>query len=189
MAKFLAFSGSTRKDSVNQKTAEALANCVKSAGEEVEVINLIDFEMPIYQGDLEAESGLPQGCLELKTKLQAADAYIIASPEYNGYMPPVLINAIDWCTRSNDASLNLDCFNGKPIFIAAASPGPGGGGRVAVHLKTMLSGIGAYVSPQPFTVPSAFSAFNDAGEFADDNMAQRAQRMMEGFIEFAKKLS
>lgn len=189
MAKFLAFSGSTRVDSVNQKTAVALASFVNAAGEEVEVINLKDFDMPIYQGDLEAESGLPQGCLDLKAKLDSADAYIIVSPEYNGYMPPVLINAIDWCTRSTDASVALGCFMGKPIFVAAASPGPGGGGRVAVHLKTMLSGIGAYVSPMPLTVPSAFGAFNDDGSFSDEGMAKRAERMISGFIDFAKKLS
>lgn len=188
MAKFLAFSGSTRNDSVNQKTAAALAAAVSANGEEVEVINLGDYEMPIYQGDLEAESGLPTGAIALKEKLMGADALIIACPEYNGYMPPVLINAIDWCTRSAEASLNLDCFMGKPVFIAAASPGPGGGGRAAVHLKTMLSGIGAFVSPMPLTVPAAFGAFNEAGEFADEGMAGRAERMMGGFVEFAKKL-
>ncbi len=189
MAKFLAFSGSTRQDSVNQKTAALLAKYVADAGEEVEVLNLADFEMPIYQGDLEAESGLPQACIALKAKLMAADALIIACPEYNGFMPPVLINAIDWCTRSAEASLSLDCFMNKPVFIAAASPGPGGGGRAATHLKTMLSGIGAYVSPFPLTVPSAFGAFNDDGEFSDENMTSRAKGMMAGFVQFAQKLA
>jgi NAD(P)H-dependent FMN reductase len=189
MAKFLAFSGSTRKDSVNQKTAATLAAFVSAAGEEVEIINLGDFDMPIYQGDLEAESGLPEATFRLKEKLDGADALIIACPEYNGYMPPVLVNAIDWCTRSSEASVDLGCFMGKPVFIAAASPGPGGGGRVAVHLKTMLSGVGAYVSPLPLTVPAAFGAFTESGEFVDEGMAKRAQRMIGAYIEFAKKLA
>ena len=128
MAKFLAFSGSTRGDSFNQKTVAALASCISTAGEDIEVINLGDYEMPIYQGDLEAESGLPKGAKELRAKLMDADALIIACPEYNGFMPPVLINAIDWCTRSEEASLNLECFMSKPIFIAGASPGPGANG-------------------------------------------------------------
>ena len=189
MAKFLAFSGSTRKDSVNQKTAAVLAKAVAAAGESVEVINLGDFDMPIYQGDLEAESGLPEAATALKEKLLAADGFIIACPEYNGFMPPVLINAIDWCTRSAEASLSLDCFMGKTVFIAAASPGPGGGGRAAVHLKTMLSGIGAHVSPFPLTVPTAFSAFTEEGDFIDQGMTDRASHMMAGFIDFTKKLA
>ncbi len=188
MTKFLAFSGSTRTDSVNQKTASILASFVTGAGEEAEVINLADFEMPLYQGDLEAESGLPEGAVALKAKLTEADALIIVCPEYNGFMPPVLINAIDWCTRSPEASLSLECFMGKPVFIAAASPGPGGGARAAGHLKTMLSGIGAYVSPLPFTVPGAFGAFNEDGTFGSEDMNGRAQRMIAGFVEFANKL-
>lgn len=188
MAKFLAFSGSTRKDSVNQKTAAILANAAIAAGEEAELINLGDFEMPIYDGDLEAESGLPSAAVSLKEKLQAADGLIIVCPEYNGFMPPVLVNAIDWCTRSPEASLSLECFLGKPIFIAAASPGPGGGSRAAGHLKTMLSGIGAHVSPFPLTVPSAFAAFTETGEFSDEGMTTRTQHMMAGFIDFTHKL-
>ena len=189
MAKFLAFSGSTRTDSVNQKTAAALAAIAAAAGEDAEIINLGDYEMPIYQGDLEAESGLPEATVKLKEKLASVDGLIIACPEYNGYMPPVLVNAIDWCTRSSEASVDLSCFMGKPVFIAAASPGPGGGGRAAVHLKTMLSGVGAFVSPLPLTVPAAFGAFGENGEFADEGMAKRAERMMGGYIDFAKKLA
>tara|TARA_R110002072_G_scaffold64_15_gene531 strand:- start:18259 stop:18828 length:570 start_codon:yes stop_codon:yes gene_type:complete len=188
MTSFLAFSGSTRQDSYNSKLAAALAVEITNQGESAETLNLKDFDMPLYNGDLEAESGLPEGAVALKAKLSSADALIISCPEYNGFMPPVLLNAIDWCTRSTEGSPDLQCFMHKPIFIAGASPGPGGGGRVVVHLKTMLSGIGAYVSPFPLTAPAAYSAFNETGEFIDEGMRDRAAKMMTGFIQFTKKL-
>lgn len=188
MTSFLAFSGSTRQDSFNSKLAAALAAEISNLGENAEVVNLKDFDMPIYDGDLEAASGLPSGALALKAKLDAADGLIISCPEYNGYMAPVLINAIDWCTRSNEGTPDLGCFMNKPIFIAGASPGPGGGGRVVTHLKTMLSGIGAYVSPFPLTLPAAYSAYNEAGELVDAGMKERANKMMVGFIQFTQKL-
>ena len=188
MTSFLAFSGSTRQGSFNSKLVAALASEISNLGATAELINLRDFAMPIYDGDLEAASGLPSGTLALKAKLDAADGLIISCPEYNGFMPPVLINAIDWCTRSSEAAPDLGCFMNKPIFIAGASPGPGGGGRVVTHLNTMLSGIGAYVSPFPLTVPAAYSAYNEAGELTDAGMKDRANKMMAGFIQFTQKL-
>jgi len=188
MTSFVAFSGSTRQDSFNQKVATLLATQIEALGESVETINLGDFDMPLYNGDLESESGLPEAAIRLKVKLADAGGLIIACPEYNGFMPPVLINAIDWCTRSSRASVDLNCFMNKPIFIAGASPGPGGGGRAANHLKTMLSGIGAYVSPFPLTVPAAFNAFDETGRFSDESMNERAANMMIGFVQFSQKL-
>ena len=189
MTSFVAFSGSTRQDSFNQKVAALLATQIEALGESAETISLGDFDMPLYDGDLEAASGLPEATIRLKAKLASADGLIIACPEYNGFMPPVLVNAIDWCTRSADASVDLNCFMNKPIFIAGASPGPGGGGRAANHLKTMLSGIGAYVSPFPLTVPAAYGAFDDTGRFSDQGMNDRAAHMMAGFVQFSQKLT
>jgi NAD(P)H-dependent FMN reductase len=188
MTAFLAFSGSTRNDSFNHKVAVCLTVEMGKLGHNTELISLNDFDMPIYNGDLEAKSGLPAATVSLKQKLNAANGLIITCPEYNGFMPPVLINAIDWCTRSADASVDLSCFMNKPVFIAAASPGPGGGGRAAGHLKSMLSGIGAYISPFPLTVPSAFNVFNEDGSFSDDGMTERAAKMMSGFAQFTEKL-
>ena len=188
MTAFLAFSGSTRNDSFNHKVAACLSAEIEKLGHASELISLNDFEMPIYNGDLEAESGLPAATAALKQKLHSASGLIISCPEYNGFMPPLLINAIDWCTRSSEASVDLSCFMNKPIFIAAASPGPGGGGRAATHLKTMLSGIGAHVSPFPLSVPSAYNAFNEDGSFSDESMAKRAAKMMSGFAQFTGKL-
>ncbi|MFT5896521.1 MAG: chromate reductase [bacterium] len=189
MTSFLAFSGSTRQNSFNQKVAALLASQIEAHGESAETISLGDYDMPLYNGDLETASGLPEATTALKAKLAGAGGLIIACPEYNGFMPPVLINAIDWCTRSPDASVDLNCFMNKPIFIAGASPGPGGGGRAANHLKTMLSGIGAYVSPFPLTVPAAFNAFDETGRFSDEGMNERAAMMMAGFVQFSQKFA
>jgi chromate reductase len=189
MTSFLAFSGSTRADSFNHKVAATLVAQINKLGHDGQLVNLNNYDMPIYNGDLEAASGLPASVTALKQKMSEANGLIITCPEYNGFMPPVLINAIDWCTRSAEASVDLGCFINKPVFIAAASPGPGGGGRAANHLKTMLSGIGAYVSPFPLTVPSAFNAFADDGSFADEGMNDRAANMMAGFAQFTEKLA
>jgi chromate reductase len=188
MTSFIAFSGSTRKESFNHKVAVLLATQIEALGESAETISLGDFDMPLYNGDLEDASGLPEATIALKAKLAGAAGLIISCPEYNGFMPPVLVNAIDWCTRSSGASVDLNCFMNKPIFIAGASPGPGGGGRAANHLKTMLSGIGSYVSPFPLTVPTAFNAFDETGRFLDESMNDRAAKMMAGFVQFSQKL-
>ena len=187
MTKLLVFSGSTRADSFNQKLANQLASTVSSLGAEPTPVNLNDFELPIYNGDLESSAGLPTGAARLKKLMQDHAGMIIASPEYNGFMTPVLINAIDWCTRSDEASVDLSPFNGKTVLIVSASPGPGGGGRSANHLRTMLSGIGAIVIPQSLTVPSAFAAFDEQGLFSDDKMTARANRLVAQFLEFTSR--
>ena len=104
-------------------------------------------------------------------------------------MTPLLVNAIDWCTRSEDASVDLSGFADKTILIASASPGPGGGSRANTHLKTMLSGIGSIVFPQTLTVPSAYSAFDDQGEFLNDSMEKRAQRLIKKFVQFTNRFA
>ncbi len=187
MTRLLVFSGSSRAESFNLKLATQLASIAEQETAEVSLIHLGDFELPIYNGDLETAEGLPDAAKRLKELLREHTGLIIACPEYNGFMTPLLINTIDWCTRSEDASVDLSGFADKPVLIASASPGPGGGGRADTHLRTMLSGIGAIVFPQSLTVSSAHRAFGDQGEFADDSMAQRVQRLITKFIQFSRR--
>jgi NAD(P)H-dependent FMN reductase len=187
MTRLLAFSGSTRADSFNQELINLLASEASAQGAEATLANLGDLQLPIYSGDLEASDGLPEGATRLKQLMQDNTGMIITCPEYNGFMTPVLINAIDWCTRSDEASVDLSDFSGKTVLIASASPGPGGGGRSSNHLRTMLAGIGAVVFPQSLTVSAAFNAFDDAGQFKDEKMAARANRLVSQFLEFTKR--
>lgn len=188
VATFLAFCGSSRKDSFNQKTLDCVVNALQAKGETVKVINLSDFKQPIYNGDEESASGLPEATVRLQTLLHEHDALLIGCPEYNGFMTPLLINTIDWTTRSCEATPDLSCFAGKPVLITCSSPGPGGGMRAATHLKTMLLGIGSIVSPDNFMVPSAFNAFDESGKLKDEKLRQRAEQVASRFRELTIKL-
>ncbi len=187
MTQLLVFCGSSRTESFNLKLAVRLASIAEQQGAEVSLINLVDFDIPIYNGDLEDAKGLPHDAKRLKTLLRENTGLVITCPEYNGFMTPLLVNTIDWCTRSEDSSVDLSGFADKTVLIASASPGPGGGSRANTHLRTMLSGIWAIVFPQTLTVPSAFNAFDDRGEFLDDSMKKRAQRLIEKFIQFTNR--
>ena len=145
MAKFLTFSGSTRKESFNQKTVMCIGSELQKLGAIVTNIKLSDFQAPVYNGDEEVSEGLPEATKRFKTLLHESDAVVISCPEYNGFMTPLLLNTIAWATRSSDASVDLSGFKGKPVLVTSSSPGPGGGSRAAVHLKTLLAGIGCFV--------------------------------------------
>ncbi len=187
MATFLAFCGSARKDSFNQKTLDCVVDALHANGETITSISLNDFPQPIYNGDEETASGLPEATVRMKTLLIKHDALIIGCPEYNGFMTPLLMNTIDWATRSREASPDLSCFKGKPVLITSCSPGPRGGLRAGAHLKTMLSGIGCIVSPDNFIVSGAFGAFDESGKLKDENLQRRAEQVASRFSELANK--
>ena len=149
MTSILAFSGSNRKGAYNQMAVNALAGSL----DQVTHLDLGSLELPIYNADEEAADGLPAGAAKLRTLLSEHEAWIIGCPEYNGFMTPLLMNAINWGTRSPGGVPDLSCFQNKVVLIASTSPGALGGLRAATHLKTMLSGIGAFVLPDTFTVP------------------------------------
>lgn len=181
-------SGSSRRDSNNLKLANILSNCSDTAGAQTTHVDLNQYQLPIYNGDLEEAEGLPENVKSLQAILQAADGLIFTCPEYNGFMTPLLLNVIDWCTRSESAALSLNAFAGKSVLVASASPGPGGGSRAATHLKSLLLGIGCHVSPQAFAVASSFAAFDADGEFVDSALQERATAQIGQFVTFTQKL-
>ena len=189
--KILAFSGSNRKASINQQLIAELARLAVAGNPDVEsrCVNLGEYPMPIYQGDEEQINGLPEATVTFKKLLQEHDAFIIGNPEYNGFMTPLLLNTIDWCTRSADASPDLSVFANKIVLIAGTSPGSLSASRAALHLRTMLAGIGCVVVPQPFSVPRGFSAFNPDGSFVDEVMTKLASKTMVSFTSFVGKLT
>ncbi|MBD3649693.1 MAG: NAD(P)H-dependent oxidoreductase [Pseudomonadales bacterium] len=184
MAKLLAFCGSTRKESFNRKLLDAAIRAARDQGADVTSVSLDDFPMPIYNGDLEAESGLPEGARRLKELMQQHTGIIIGCPEYNGFMTPLLMNTIDWCSRSDDAGADLSPFRDKPVLITSASPCPFGGSRSATHLRTMLAGMGCIVLPYTISLSNAGNAFSDAGSVKDDKFQSRIDRSVSGFLRF-----
>jgi NAD(P)H-dependent FMN reductase len=164
--RILVIAGSTRAASTNRLLARQAAETLREAGLDVTLADLRDFPMPLYDADLEEESGLPPAARALKELAREADAFAIASPEYNGSYPAVLKNAIDWISRPEPGEGPLEVFRGKPAAILSASPGQGGGKRVLKQLRELLEMIRMTVVPQQVSIASSGEAFDAAGRLA-----------------------
>jgi len=158
------FAGSARKESTNKQLAALAARTAEDAGAEVTLIDLADFDMPIYNGDIEADTGLPENAKRLKQLFVENDGFFIASPEYNSSISALLKNALDWISRPHtENEPNLWAFQGKIAAIGAVSPGAFGGLRGLVTLRMMLGNIGVTVVPNQVVVSDGFNAFDDDG--------------------------
>ncbi len=187
--KLLAFAGSVRRDSFNARLARLAAREARAAGAEAVVVDLADFDLPLYNGDLEADEGLPAGALELKALFLSCHGFLIASPEYNGSISPLLKNAIDWVSRPVSGQPSLVWFTGKVAGLLAASPGPLGGLRGLVHVRQILSGIGVIVAPAQYAVGRAGSAFDADGTLAEDPHGAAVRRVVRETVRLAEKLN
>lgn len=159
----LAFSGSTRKDSVNKKLVLEAAHFARGKGANVTVIDFKDYAMPFYDGDLEAANGMPIKAKQLRQLMIKSRVIFIASPNYNSSLSAVLKNAIDWASRSEEGHESREAFKGKIFVIMSAGPGASGGAKGLGHLKTILEKLGGTVLPQQFVVPHAGQAFDQEG--------------------------
>jgi len=171
MTKILAFSGSARTDSYNQKLVKIAALGAEQAGAQVTIISLADFSMPIFNQDSEAAEGIPEVAQRFKQLLIEHDGFLIASPEYNSAFSPLLKNAIDWASRRADDEPPLLAYRGKTAVIMAASPGALGGLRGLVFLRLLLSNIGVTVLPEQHALSQAGQAFD-----ADDGLLDESVR-------------
>src|SRR5208283_1217475 len=153
--KILAFAGSTRKESFNKKLVRIAADTARNAGAQVTLLDLRDIPMPLYDGDLEAEQGIPENGKKFKALLLAHDGLLIAAPEYNSGISGVLKNAIDWASRPVAGEPPLACFAGKVATLMSASPGALGGLRGLVVVRSLLSNMGTIVLPTQVAVPQA----------------------------------
>lgn len=173
MARILAFAGSTRTDSFNKKLIKVAAAGATAAGAEVTLIDLRDFPMPLYDGDLEAKEGLPENTKKLKALFLANQGLLISSPEYNSSVTGVLKNALDWVSRSAPGEAALACYAGKVAGLVSASTGALGGLRGLVHLRSILGNIKVLVVSEQVAVSKAQDAFNADGTLKEEK--QRAQ--------------
>src|SRR3954447_7404881 len=121
--RILAFAGSLRKDSYNKKLIKIAADAARRAGAEVTLIDLKDYPLPIYDGDLEAASGIPDNGQKLKKLFLDHDGLLLSCPEYNSSITAVLKNTIDWVSRPAPGEASLACFIGKAATLMSASPG------------------------------------------------------------------
>jgi len=160
MPKILAFSGSIRRDAWNRKLIQSAVDATRAAGGDVTLIDLADYPLPLYNGDLEDKEGLPDNAQRLKALFKAHDALLISSPEYNSSIPPLLKNTLDWVSREWQGESGLVPYQNKVAAILSASPGALGGMRMLPHLRQILNTLGVLVLPGQFALPHADHAFD-----------------------------
>lgn len=190
MIKILAFAGSSRKNSINQKLVKIAAAAAKNEGAKVTFIDLADYPMPIFNQDLEAEQGMPEKAHEFKKLLIEHDGFLIASPEYNSAFSPLLKNVIDWASRAeSENEPPLQAYKGKVSSIMAASPGGLGGIRGLVFLRMLLANIGVTVLPDQQAIPQAFKAFSKEGNLLDTKQHKAVEQLGINLVYTLKKLA
>ena len=182
--RILAFAGSLRTASFNRKLIQIGVDGAKAAGADVTLIDLRDFAIPVYDGDLEA-SGLPEGVLKLKTLFVEHHGLLISSPEYNGSIPGPLKNAIDWVSRMKDQP-----FKDKPVALQSVAGGPLGGGRVQYQWRQIMVFVEAlvFLRPEVF-VGMAGQKFDEKTlEFKDEAGINFIKQQLAGFEKFIRKV-
>jgi len=179
--KILAFAGSLREGSFNKKLLLTPVQFLKGA--QVDVLDLREVDMPLYDGDLEEKSGLPDGAVKFRQRIEPADALVIATPEYNHSIPGTLKNAIDWASRPPG-----DVFDGKTALLLGASPGGFGAVRSLIHLRQVLTALGVIVLPSQVTVSHAHEAFTEEGDISDPEIVEEIQEACDELIALTNAL-
>ena len=189
MPKILAFAGSARRKSVNKMLAAVAAEQARSLGAEVTLIDLAHFPMPLYNGDYEEEHGYPGTSDQLYELMKSHDGFLLACPEYNSSITPLLKNAIDWVSRPREGDKPLAAFGGKTAALLSASPGALGGLRGLVHVRAILGNIGVTVVPNQAAVSNAGQVFDDAGALTDEKTMARVAGVVQQLVETAGRLA
>lgn len=181
-SKLLIFAGSTRQASFNRKLAHAAAAQARTAGAEVTLIELADFDVPIYNADLEAK-GTPPDVMRLKQIMFEHAAWIVCSPEYNGSYTALLKNTLDWAAspvKSDPAWQDgLKSFTGKVVGVLSASPGALGGLRSQSHLVPLLINLQCWVAPKAFALGQASEAFAADGKLLSEFHVKQVQAVID----------
>lgn len=177
----LVFGASLRHDSLNDRLASLAARVIEQHGAVVDRAHLGDFDCPFYDGDIEAERGIPVGAHEFCRRLKTSHAFVIASPEYNASMPGAAKNLIDWTSR-----IRPQPFNGKQGLLLSASPSMAGGNRGLWAFRVPLEHLGARVYPDMFSLAQANRAFTDSGRIADDVLQKRFEDTLACFLDLVE---
>ena len=190
--RLLVFAGSTRMASFNRKLAHVAAQMARASGAEVAHIELADFDIPMYDADLEAR-GTPADVMKLKQLMFDHPAWIICSPEYNGSYTALLKNAIDWVSspvKSDPAwQEGFKSFTGKVVGMLSASPGALGGLRSQSHLAPMLLNAQCWVAPKAFALGRAADAFDASGKLVSEAHRSSVQAVIDQVLFAAGRLA
>ena len=178
---FLVLSGSMRAGSLNTKMARVAAETLERNGGSVDFATMADFSLPPYNGDDEDESGIPDAASALRDRIEAMDAFIIASPEYNGSLPGVVKNAIDWVSRFRPQP-----FSGRHALLVSASPSMVGGNRGLWALRVPLEHLGAHVFADMFSLAQAHEALDEVGQIERSSLRDRFDMTLMSFMDLVE---
>jgi NAD(P)H-dependent FMN reductase len=189
--RLLFFAGSIREASYNKKLARLGQHIAEANGTEAVFVDLRDYPMPIYDGDLEANEGPPVKAREFKALLGEYPGVFIASPEYNSSITPLLKNTLDWVSRVREkGESGLEVFQTRVFAISGASPGYYGAMRSLLTLRQILAvGIGALVIPEQIAVPRAMDAFEADGSLKDKGQQALCKSVVEALAVAARKFA
>jgi chromate reductase len=175
--KVLAFAGSFREHSYNRRVLKVVADGAKRSRADVDILDLREYPLPIFNADEVAADGFPPKALEFQELICKYDGLIIASPEYNGSVPGGMKNTIDWASRKSEKFGVNEVFKNKCAAIVTASPGSFGGIRCLAHLRGILSIMGVNVLPSEIAVTFVAEKFEgDSWEMKDE----KTKALLEG---------
>jgi chromate reductase len=180
----LAMAGSLRAGSYNKKLAKLGAEALTRQGAEVELLDLREYTMPLYDGDLEDTQGLPPMAIAFKRKLSAAQGFWFASPEYNSSVPGVFKNAIDWASRGEE-----NVFEGKVAALCGASPGGYGSVRGHNHLRQIMATLGVWTLPDQLLIARAHEAFSPEGALINARSAEMLEALASELLRAVTRLA
>lgn len=185
----LAFSGSARQASINQRLVAAAADVATDRGADVTLINLRDFPMPLFNQDDEAGTGEPGPVRELKSLFVAHDALLIASPEYNGLITPLLKNTLDWLSRRAGDEPSMVAYRDKTAALLATSYGRLGGLRGLVHTRALMTNLGVLTVPKQAAIGGANEAFDNDGKLTREGDALLVESVVDALLDTASSLA
>jgi chromate reductase len=187
--KILVIPGSLRSASLNAKLAAVVAHELALAGAEVTRLSLSDFPLPIYDGDLQAKSGVPKHAVNLKRMIGAHHGVLIVTPEYNSSVPALIKNTIDWVSRVHDPhETRGQVFRDRVFAIAAASGGRLGGSRALAALRLILSACHAQVIPNQLALSFAEHAYDDMDHLKHPADIEAMQAMVRQLIDVSQRM-
>jgi chromate reductase, NAD(P)H dehydrogenase (quinone) len=187
--RILVIPGSLRTGSLNAKLAAAAAHELVQTGVEVTRISLADFPLPIYDGDLQAKSGVPKNAVNLKRMMGSHHGVLIVTPEYNSSVPALVKNTIDWISRVQDThETRGQVFRERAFAIAAASGGRLGGTRALSALRLILTACHATVVPNQLSLSFAYEAYDDKDRLKHGPDIEAMGAMVRQLIEFSQRM-
>jgi chromate reductase, NAD(P)H dehydrogenase (quinone) len=187
--RILVFAGSIRSGALSGKLAALAAKELALADGDVTKISLADYPLPMFNGDLEKEKGVPDNATRLAKLIAANQGVFIATPEYNNSLPPLLKNTIDWVSRLREGASGIK-YRNRVYGIGSTSDGFIGGARALIDLRrVVLTAVGAILIPEKIEVSRAQDAFDEHGEFIAEAPARLLKNLCRHLVELAGRLA